>query len=263
MPRRVLYMVVMLIGVALCPVRGLAQATMQGIVRDDSTARPLAGVEVLLAGTSHRAVTGEDGRYHLSGLPPGRLQVLFRAVGYLPGRVEVLLESGVSTRVNQSLAPSAVQLDPIEVTGAATAGLAGSGFEERRRMGFGVFYDSEELRQLEHLKPSDLLRRKGGVQISQTAFNGPMVAMNSTSRDLEGKLDCYMSVYLDGRLFWRGGKKTLQDLALDPPPDFREFIGLTQVEAVEVYRSSAGIPVQFGGASGQCGAVVIWTRRSP
>lgn len=236
---------------------------MQGIVRDDSTARPLPGVEVLVAGTSHRATTGEDGRYQLTGLAAGRVQVLFRAVGYLPARVEVVLVDGQTTRVNQSLGASVVQLDPIEVTEAPPAGLAGVGFEERRRMGFGVFYDSEELRELEHLKPSDLLRRKGGVVIRQLSFNGPMVAMHTSSRDLNGALDCYMSVYLDGRLFWMGGKKDGDELRRDPPPDFRQFIGLTQVEAIEVYRSAAGIPVEFGGASGQCGAVVIWTRRSP
>lgn len=261
MSRRVLYAVVMLIGIALCPVRGLAQAAMQGIVRDDSTARPLPGVEVLVAGTSHRTTTGEDGRYLLSGLPAGRFQVLFRAVGYLPARIEVVLTDGETTRVNQSLGTSVVQLDPIEVTETPTVGLAGTGFEERRKQGFGVYYDSEELRRLEHLKPSDLLRRKGGVEIRQASFNGPMVAMNPTSRNLNGQLDCYMSIYIDGRRFWTGGNQGLDPS--DPPPDFRSFIGLSQVEAIEVYRSAAGLPAEFGGAAGQCGAVVIWTRRAP
>jgi hypothetical protein len=249
--------------VMAAPAALAAQTTMIGIVRDDSTGRPLPGVEVLLAATAHATVTNAAGRYTLAGLPAGNHQAIFRIVGYLPARVTVLLSAGDTLRVNQVMVPSTVVLDPIEVTGEPDVGLAGRGFEERRSMGFGVFYDSAELRAVEHLKPSDLLRRKGNVQIRQMGFNGPMVAMNSSSRDLNGALDCYMSVYLDGRLLWGGGKKDLEELKRDPPPDFREFISVTQLEGVEVYRSSAGIPVEFGGSSGQCGAVVIWTRRSP
>ncbi|MFN2317270.1 MAG: carboxypeptidase-like regulatory domain-containing protein [Gemmatimonadales bacterium] len=241
-----------------------AQTVMIGIVRDDSTARPLAGVEVLLTGTSHRITTGEDGRYRLAGLPDGRFQVIFRAVGYLPSRVEVLLVNGESTRVNQSLVPSTVVLDPIEVTGEPDVGLAGRGFHERMKMGFGRFYTPEELREMEHLKVTDVLRRKGGVTISQFGFNGPMWAMNSNSRNSHGFLNCIMSIYLDGTRIFAGGKTDqLDSLQVELIPDLRRLMSVNHLAAIEVYRSAAGIPVEFGGSTGQCGAVVLWTRRAP
>jgi hypothetical protein len=234
-----------------------AQTTMIGIVRDDSTARPLAGVEVFLAGTSHRITTGEDGRYHLAGLPSGRFQAIFRAVGYLPSRIEVLLVNGESTRVNQTLVPSSVVLDPIEVIGEPEIGLAGRGFHERMKMGFGRFYEPEELREMEHLRVGDVLRRKGGVEIK--ALGRARIAMNPYMRDVMGQLDCYMSVYLDGIMIGRGGKASSgPDLV-----DLQNVMAVVAIEAIEVYRSAAGIPVEFGGASGQCGAVVLWTRRAP
>ena len=38
---------------------------------------------------------------------------------------------------------------------------------------------------------------------------------------------------------------------------------LTTLEAVEVYQSSAETPVEFsGGSAGDCGTLVLWTRRS-
>jgi hypothetical protein len=76
-----------------------------------------------------------------------------------------------------------------------------------------------------------------------------------------------MSIYLDGvRIF--AGVRVSRDKPIDPAeaeriPDLRRFISVNDIEAIEVYRSAAGIPIQFGGASGQCGAVVLWTKRAP
>lgn len=240
------------------------QTTMIGIVRDDSTGRPLPGVEVLLGGTTHATVTNAAGRYTLAGLPAGNHQAIFRIVGYLPARVTVLLSAGDTLRVNQVLVPSTVVLDPIEVTGEPDVGLAGRGFHERMKMGFGRFYESAELRELEHVNLSDVLRRKGGVTITQVGFNGPMIAMHPTSRNQQGFLDCVMSVYLDGKRVFAGGKTDqMSPFEAEGIPDLRRFVPVAEVEGIEVYRSSAQIPVQFGGSTGQCGAVVLWTRRAP
>lgn len=239
-----------------------AQALLQGTVREDSTARPLGAVEVLILGTSHRATTNADGRYLLAGLPSGLYQVLFRGVGHLAERIDVRLVDGETTRANATLMRADVVLAPIEVTGESLAGVAGRGFEERRRTGIGRFYDSVELRRLEHVKLGDVLRRMGGVEI---VVVGPrMLAMNPSSRNRQGQLNCYMSVYLDGHLHWRGGTQLSgEELLSNPPPDLASLLPVHQVEAIEVYRSSAQLPVQFGGTSGQCGAVVLWTRRGP
>ncbi|MFN2317269.1 MAG: carboxypeptidase-like regulatory domain-containing protein [Gemmatimonadales bacterium] len=242
-----------------------AQTTMIGIVRDDSTGRPLPGVEVLLNGTAHATVTNDAGRYSLAGLPAGNHQAIFRIVGYLPARVNVLLSAGDTLRVNQVLVPSTVVLDPIEVTGEPDVGLAGRGFHERMKMGFGRFYEPEELREMEHLRLSDVLRRKGGVEI-QPALPGAskLVAVNPKYRNASGHFNCYMTIYLDGRMLWRGGNNyTGEEMRDNPPPDILRDFSIHQIEGVEVYTSSAGIPVEFGGTSGQCGAVVLWTRRSP
>lgn len=243
----------------------LAQTTMVGIVRDDSTGSPLPGVEVLLGGTAHTTVTNAAGRYVLPGLPAGNHQAIFRIVGYLPARVTVLLSAGDTLRVNQVLVPSTVVLDPIEVTGEATVGLAGRGFHERMKMGFGRFYTPEELREMEHLEVSDVLRRKGGVELQPSQPGTDlMVAMNPRYRDVHGKLNCFMTIYLDGRMLWRGGNQfDLEELRDNPPPDLKRLIDVGQLGGIEVYTSSAGIPVEFGGTSGQCGAVVLWTRRAP
>lgn len=130
-------------------------------------------------------------------------------------------------------------------------------------MGFGRFYDPEELREMEHLRLTDVLRRKGGVELKRF---GPepnqWVAMNPRYRNVHGQLNCFMTIYLDGRMIWKGGNQfTELEMSSTPPPNLYRDFGVNEITAIEVYTSAAGIPVQFGGTSGQCGAVVLWTRR--
>lgn len=231
-----------------------AQATMSGVVREDSSARPLEGVEVLVAGTPHRAITGADGRYLLSNLPAGRFQLIFRLIGHLPVRLEVLLSDGEATRANATLVRSDVVLDPVEVTAERTdaAGLAGRGFEERRRMGFGRFIDAEEMRRSEHLRLDDVLKRHGVTMIGG-------VPMHSTSRDAQGRLDCQMAVFLDGVLVHPGGR--IGSSTPDADVDLRRLYSVFSLAAAEVYRRAAQVPIEFGGSQSGCGVIVLWTRR--
>lgn len=227
-----------------------AQAVMSGIVREDSTARPLEGVEVLINGTPHRALTNADGRYRLDDLSAGIYQVIFRAVGHVPVRMDVLLTDGESTRANATLVRSDVVLDPIVVTGEALGdvGLADRGFEERRRMGLGRFIDPAELRESEHLRVADILRRHG-VTVMPVQKQGKVVylAYHPTRRNASGQLNCPMVTYLDGVLV------VIEDLRTD--------VDISSLAAIEVYRGGAQLPAQFSGAQAQCGVVVLWTRR--
>jgi hypothetical protein len=69
---------------------------------------------------------------------------------------------------------------------------------------------------------------------------------------------CYASIYVDGHLYYRSQEES--SLNPDPPDWNREFY-VSEFEAVEVYRSSAELPVEFSGASSQCGVIALWTRR--
>jgi len=139
----------------------LAGQALTGSVRQDSTGRPLAGVEVLLEGSQQQTVTDAAGRYLLGALPRGNHVILFRSVGYRPVRIRVRLTEGDTARADASMVrEGAQQLDPVEVKAlpAAPRGIWREGFEERRRIGFGKFIDSTELRRNEQRRASDLLR---------------------------------------------------------------------------------------------------------
>jgi len=54
-----------------------APGRIEGVVFDSTAAAPLADAAVFLWGTSHRAVSDEEGRYVLADVPPGTYTLLF------------------------------------------------------------------------------------------------------------------------------------------------------------------------------------------
>lgn len=56
--------------------------TLIGSVKDSAGGKPLAGVSVFLNSTSKGTVTRADGNFVLSGIPPGRYQLIISAIGY-------------------------------------------------------------------------------------------------------------------------------------------------------------------------------------
>jgi hypothetical protein len=241
--------------------QAMAQGAMSGIVRDDSTGSPLPGVEVILERTDHRTLTNEQGRYFLGGVPAGRYSAIFRQLGHVPVRMAVAIPAGDTIRANVTLIRSDVVLDPIEVIGKPPLprGNGLEAFEERRRMGFGRFIDSTEMRRSEHIRLDDLLQRHGVKIVPAGRF---VIAVNPRSRAMSGGYNCAMSVYLDGIRIGQGGRVGASSIVTEQL-DVRTLIRTHQLTAAEIYLGAGSIPIQFGGASGSCGAIVLWSRRAP
>lgn len=254
MPARVA--TVLIVAVVACAGSVFAQGALTGTVRHDSTGAPLAGVEVLINGTTHRTETNAQGRYLLTGLPTGTHQAIFRKVGYLPVRIDVRLTAGDTTRANTPLIESAVVLAPVIVTGRPETtrgvGIGREAFEERRKMGFGVFFDSAEVRRSEHLRLEDLLRRHAGIELRHMSIRGFRNRWAALSGRRGG---CFLQVWFDGIKIGQGGALAVRDTA-----DLTDF-SLSSLESVEVYRSTAQVPQEFGGASAGCGVLLLWSRR--
>jgi hypothetical protein len=250
--------------VVLRAANGHAQGVLSGVVREDSSGNALAGVEVLIEGTKHKATTDNSGRYVLGDLPTGNRVALFRFIGYRPARMRLNLSKGDTTRADATLVKERVQqLDPIAVTGtpAAPRGIGLESFEERRRLGIGKFIDSTELRRYDQLRASDVLRRFGvhiermqdprvtSPRFIQVASSGRKTVLTNNQAGL-----CLMQVILDGAELFNPAKLRAV------PVDLSEFM-TGSLAAIEVYASGAQTPIQFGGAGADCGTVVIWTRR--
>lgn len=241
-----------------------AQSTLTGTVLDDSTGAPVPGVEVVLEGSRRAILSGASGRFLLGGLSPGQRVVLFRLPGYAPLRVTVQLGLDDTTQVEARMRrESAQQLDSVTVTARPSTrgvGVGREAFEERRARGFGIFIDSTLLRRSEHRRVADILWGLQGVRMIRGS-RGEMFATNGRGATsiirgaAYGRADyCYMTVLLDGNLLYRSeGRQKLVDFSRD--------ILVSELAAVEVYRSAAEVPGEFSGASGACGVILLWSTR--
>ena len=64
-----------------------------------------------------------------------------------------------------------------------------------------------------------------------------------------------MTVLLDGVMLYGSTSPSQR------PPDWSRDFRPSDFQAIEVYGSAAEVPPEFGGTSGACGVIVLWSRR--
>jgi vitamin B12 transporter len=119
---------------ALVPAPAAAQgpARLLGRVVDLVTQRPVAGAEIHAG--EQRTISGNDGRFVLGNVPPGRVELRVRRIGYTPAREVLDLLPGLERSVDVTLEPLPVRLDSVTAA-AAPGGIAIAGAELERRGG--------------------------------------------------------------------------------------------------------------------------------
>jgi hypothetical protein len=135
--------------------------------------------------------------------------------------------------------------------------------ERRRRDGFGRFLTRIELHDPLSGGLDGKLRRFAKMRVEPRCFGDGYAAAGGLRtpppvrvlcRDGSTLLPCFMAVYLDGALYWSPDMGRMAQ-----PPDITKFNPL-DLEAVEVYRSPAEVPVEYNGPAAGCGVMLIWTR---
>jgi hypothetical protein len=106
--------------------------------------------------------------------------------------------------------------------------------------------DADEIAKKNGIYLGDVLRYAPGVTPQYTS-RGRIFTMRSTANGDR----CLPNYFLDGHRWF----------ALEGSPilELERFMTLNAIDGVEVYRSGAGMPMQFDTGNG-CGSVVFWTK---
>lgn len=96
------------------------RSRLAGVVRDEA-GTPLQGASVVLPELNRGALTGSDGRFRLTGLPPGRVTVRVEMLGRKTVAREVRLEPGAAASLELVLPPRPLESQEITVTGTPRA----------------------------------------------------------------------------------------------------------------------------------------------
>ena len=94
---------------------------VSGQVLDRVSRAPVSGAEILAG--ELRAVTGTDGGFVLGNVPPGRIEMRVRRIGYAPLKETMDVVPALERTITITLEPLPVQLDSLTVA-AAISGVA-------------------------------------------------------------------------------------------------------------------------------------------
>ncbi|WP_169307609.1 carboxypeptidase-like regulatory domain-containing protein [Gemmatimonas aurantiaca] len=222
------------------------EGRLRGIVRD-TAGRPLLGARVSMPGNGAEGAATGGGQFQLDSLPGGTWMLEARAVGFQPRRVAVdVMDNGLAM-TEISLEAVAPTVDTVRVQADKWSAQM-AGFESRRKMGFGHFFDESFLEQRNARTIADVLRQAPGVSINPGQNSRDQVTMRGTS----GTGKCIPALFLDG----------VNTMSTDGVID--NVVNQSDVRAIEVYTGTGSIPIEFQTRNG-CGSVVIWTggRRPP
>ena len=232
------------------PVSGSAR--LAGKVVTQETGQPLASVEVSLPGTGAVTLSDAEGRFQFALLAPGAHAVRARYLGR--GAVEdtVTLEAGESLQIELRLPVEPISMEGILVeVERRDLRLELTGFFERQIREHGVFITQDQIEETKPVATLDLFQGVPGVRIISFGLRRSLSLVGSRALSLSGHV-CYPTVWVDGQPYTSPGN--------EDPIYLDELVNPGDIAALEIYQSTARIPVQYN-LQGACGVIVIWTRR--
>ena len=214
--------------------------SLAGSVRDHVTRKPLPSARIFLvpvdgSAPGVSAETDASGAFAFPSLAPVTYVIRVTALGYGEVADTVRIVAGEEPFAEITLAPEALDLEPVTVSVEARRPMALKEFDDRRATGVGTFFTRQEIAAQRVARVSDLLRRVSGVSV-ETDVRG--------NQRLRYRGRCEPTLYLDGVA---AGTGVNLDVILRPD----------HIEALEVH-SNATAPAKY--ARDACAVLLIWTR---
>jgi hypothetical protein len=249
---------------------------VRGVVRQDPAGDPLQGAAIRLLDASDvvldEVLSDDDGNFVI-GLPsPGSYRLEVTRIGYTPGRSDLFTvgpDDEPTVEIHLSVQP--VRLDSLEVVGEPRSPrLEMVGFYRRLQEEVGHFILREEIERRSPRQATDLFYGYPGARVAiVNSLTGEYdIIMRAGATMFLGRV-CFPTVVLDGVVVRRGGTANpetgqqrwrVQTDAIELG-GWNALVEPADIEAIEVYPSAAGLPVQYAGSRSPCGAILIWTRR--
>ncbi len=181
----------------LLPAYVLAQNSISGTVTDNNNGQPLAGVNVIVEGTSMGAATNADGSYSIKNVSNGSYTVAASYIGY-SNQSEPVSVNGSNLTVNFSLAVSALGLSQVDVVSSRS--------DERAPVAFTTITKSEMQLRLASRDIPMALETVPGVYASEQgggAGDSRVTVRGFTARNVGTLINGVpVSDMENGKLYW-------------------------------------------------------------
>lgn len=157
--------------VALAAALSAQTGAIEGTVRSEQRATPIAGVAVIVQGTRLGALSDGAGRFRIDGVPTGAHTIVARRLGLDSLVKQVEVSDGASTSVDLVLRESATVLEPVVVSATREA-------ERRSESSVTIdVLDADQIRDSHASHPAQILDRLPGVHVSELSGEGHSMAI--------------------------------------------------------------------------------------
>jgi len=219
-----------------------------GQVLDRNSGDPVRNAEVTIDELERTPVTNDRGVFTFVDVPWGIYILRVSHLRYADAAQAFRLQGGRAHQMEVRMDEQPIELDPLTVSVRPRAWFSGmTGLQHRMDMGFGYILDREDLEVRGASEISQVLQGIPGVRVVPIGPYGATVVFRAQRNILNQ--GCEPQVFMDG-----------QSIRLDPNLGLNEF-NAQDLQAVEIYRSAAEVPGEFGGMESNCGALVLWTKR--
>ncbi len=221
--------------------------TVRGRITDDQSQRPLVGATVLVG--SRSAVTRDDGRYQIGGIPAGTSELRVRMIGYSPMTAPVTLAAGETIDLDLALTAQAVNL----------AEIVSIGYGEQQAgniTGAVTNVTPDEFNTGRIITPTELIQNKvAGVQVieSNEPGGGTSIRIRGPSSTTASSDPLFV---VDGvPLAGGNGSGTGITAGRDP----LNFLNSEDIASITVLRDASAAAIY--GTNAANGVVIITTKR--
>lgn len=238
---------------------------------DSVSGRPVIQAHVEILGFDGAAVASipvdTDGRFSLRLLAPGTFRIRVRSIGHRPyessdltvGNADTVLQTLVLSPVPTELSPAEIRGDPADIARRSISSRRIREFYERlhRKDRQGSFATLEDIEHWNPHNPADLLQRMRGIKVRHNAGSGSgdprryivyMTRTVTTSFRAQARY-CPPLFFIDGVFVGDAERVPVETL-----------LSVAEIEGVEAYSGSSGIPPEFNRTGSQCGVIAFWTR---
>jgi len=226
--------------------------TVTGTVRAAGTDRPLVGAQVAIPDENLGATTGDDGRFLITGVPTGEVDVQVQMLGYGSVSRTVVVQPGETVVQDFTLEVSALALDGLVVTA--------TGEDRRREVGnaISLIQASEEMERINPTTVTGLIQgRATGVQILQSSGTVGGTSTIKIRGNTSIGLDNTPIIYIDGARVSNdissgpgvGGQNTSRLNDLNPD----------DIESIEVVKGPSAATLY--GTEAAAGVIRVTTKR--
>lgn len=233
-----------------------AAQEIHGIVLEDDTGSPIAGVTVELLRRDSvvraRAVTNASGWFEVTASTNDRFLLrvthpLYRTIEDVPMTLNKLELVNVTVRMGRATIP----LEPLVVAGRSRNPI--TGFRARAAGGVGRYIRRAEIERRRPNRPMDLFKLESGVRLERVTVQG--VTFDALLMQGYRGTTCVPTLYMDGMAL--PAAVGTSAVSLD------DVVTVEDIEGVEIYRTGLRAPMELHvpfDALNDCGVIAVWTR---